>query len=86
MSCINRVSELLQSMLLMWVRAFRKEILEISVNTNQGVERKNKDFKYQISLQIQRQIARWYGYCASGIIFDEKMREVRYSVVNLALR
>ena len=31
----------------MWVRAFRKGIMEVSVNTNNGVERKNKDFKYQ---------------------------------------
>ena len=31
----------------MWVRAFRKGIMEVSVNRNNGAERKYKDFKYQ---------------------------------------
>ena len=31
----------------MWVWAFRKGIMKVSVNTNNGVERKNRDFKYQ---------------------------------------
>jgi len=29
-----------------WVRAFRDGLMEISVNTNNGVERKNRDLKY----------------------------------------
>ena len=31
----------------LWVRAFRQGLLEIVVNTNNGVERKNKDFKHE---------------------------------------
>ena len=31
----------------LWVRAFRQGLLEIVVNTNNGVERKNKDFKLE---------------------------------------
>ena len=31
----------------MWVRAFQKGIMEVSANTNNGVQRKNRDFKYQ---------------------------------------
>ena len=31
----------------MWGRTFQKRIMEIAVNKNNGVERKNKDFKYQ---------------------------------------
>ena len=30
----------------LWVRALRKGLVEVSVNTNNGVERKNKDFKH----------------------------------------
>ena len=37
-------------------------------------------------MQIERQVAQWYGYCAIGTIFDEKVLEVRYLAVNLALR
>ena len=29
-----------------WVKAFRFGLLEIVVNTNNGVERKNREFKY----------------------------------------
>lgn len=31
----------------MWGRTFQKRIMEIAVNKNNGVERKNKDFKCQ---------------------------------------
>ena len=31
----------------LWVRAFRHGLIEKSVNTNNGVERKNKDFKHE---------------------------------------
>ena len=31
----------------MWVKLYRRGILEITVNTNNGVERKNKDLKHE---------------------------------------
>ena len=31
----------------LWVRAFRHGLIEVSVNANNGVERKNKDFKHK---------------------------------------
>ena len=31
----------------LWVRAFQHGLIEVSVNTNNGVERKNKDFKHE---------------------------------------
>lgn len=31
----------------MWVKLYRRGILEVTVNTNNGVERKNKDFKHE---------------------------------------
>ena len=30
-----------------WVKVFRYNLMEITVNTNNGVERKNKDFKHE---------------------------------------
>ena len=33
------------------MKAFREGILDVTVNTNNGVERKNKDFKYQFLSQ-----------------------------------
>ena len=38
------------------------------------------------SLANSKTNAQWHGYCASGTIFDEKIGEVRYLTVNLALR
>ena len=37
----------------MWVRVFRKGTLEIAINTNNGAERKNKDFKYQFPCKLK---------------------------------
>ena len=31
----------------MWVKLYRRGILEVTVNTNNGVERKNKDLKHE---------------------------------------
>ena len=31
----------------MWVRAYRTGLMEIIANTNNGVERQNKDLKYE---------------------------------------
>ena len=33
------------------MKCFREGILEVTVNTNNGVERKNKDFKYEFLSQ-----------------------------------
>ena len=33
------------------MKAFREGILDVTVNTNNGVERKNKDFKYEFLSQ-----------------------------------
>ena len=70
----------------MWVRVFRKDILWIAVNTNNGTERKNKDFKYQF-------LCKFTGKSLSGMVtvlveqfLIKKIREVRYLAVNLALR
>ena len=37
----------------LWVRAFRDGIMKISVNTDNGVERKNRDFKYEYLSQYK---------------------------------
>ena len=39
--------------LLKWVKAFRFGLLEIVVNTNNGVERKNREFKYDFRMQYK---------------------------------
>ena len=31
----------------LWLRSFRQGLLEVSINTNSGVERKSKDFKHE---------------------------------------
>ena len=36
-----------------WVKAFRFGLLEIVVNTNNGVERKNREFKYDFLKQYK---------------------------------
>ena len=36
-----------------WVKAFRFGLLEIVVNTNNGVERKNQEFKYEFLKQYK---------------------------------
>ena len=36
-----------------WVKAFRFGLLEIIVNTNNGVERKNRKFKYDFLKQYK---------------------------------
>jgi len=36
-----------------WVKAYRREIIEVVVNTNNGVERKNRDFKYEYLRQYK---------------------------------
>ena len=36
-----------------WVKAFRFGLLEIVVNTNNGVERKNRKFKYDFLKQYK---------------------------------
>ena len=32
----------------LWVCAFRHGLIELTVNTNNGVERKSKDFKHEL--------------------------------------
>ena len=39
--------------LLKWVKAFRFGLLEIVVNTNNGVERKNREFKHDFRMQYK---------------------------------
>ena len=36
-----------------WVKAYRTGKLEVVVNTNNGVERKNRDFKYEYLRQYK---------------------------------
>ena len=36
-----------------WVKCYRQGLMEIIVNTNNGVERKNKDFKYEYLAQYR---------------------------------
>ena len=40
-------------MLQRWVKAFRNGLMEIVVDTNNGVERQNKDFKYEYLKQFK---------------------------------
>ena len=39
--------------LLKWVKAFRFGLLKIVVNTNNGVERKNREFKHDFRIQYK---------------------------------
>ena len=48
-------------MLQRWVKAFRNGLMEIVVDTNNGVERQNKDFKYKYLKQFKDN--KWYVYC-----------------------
>ena len=36
-----------------WVRCFRTGLIDVAVNTNNGVERKNRDFKYEYLRQYK---------------------------------
>ena len=40
-------------MFLRWVKAIRNGLMEIVVDTNNGVERQNKDFKYEYLKQFK---------------------------------
>ena len=40
-------------MFLRWVKAIRNGLMEIVVDTNNGVERQNKDFKYECLRQFK---------------------------------
>ena len=73
----------------MWVRVFRKCILEIKknigVNTNNGVERKNKDLKYRFLCNFKNKSLSSMVTLLVEQFLIKKIRELRYLPVNLAL-
>ena len=51
------------------MKCFPEGILEVTVNTNNGVERKNKDFKYKFLSQHRNNTFEWNSSSAGGTIF-----------------
>ena len=47
--------------------------MEIVVDTNNGVERQNKDFKYEYLKQFKDNNVKWYAYCNDWVVFARQI-------------
>ena len=62
-------------MFLRWVKAIRNGLMEIVVDTNNGVERQNKDFKYECLRQFKDNAlsGMWDAYCSDWAVFTRQI-------------